>query len=160
MSPAQVPYLHGGTYRIIPGLLVPRLLDEQKARSHLGTYMLAIHYDLQTTEETLTTTIGFGLINEALANFGYPGCLALGGVLGLFYGCVARWSAGFPLLSLRSLLGILVLSVSFENEFSAGVYVTTLFQGACVLLLLAPLAMQRASTRPARLPSAFAGVPA
>ncbi len=157
MSPTQVPYLHGSTYTIIPGLLVPRLFNEEKARTHLGTYMLAIHYNLQTTEDTFTTTIGFGLINEAMANFGYVGCLALGAVLGLFYGGVARWSAGHPLLSLRSLVAILVLSVSFENEFSAGVYVTTLFQGACVVLLLAPLVMLRVPVRSAPSAPALAG---
>ena len=53
MSPDQVPYLHGGTYSIIPGLLVPRMLNDKKERTHLGTYLLAIHYDLQTTEDTV-----------------------------------------------------------------------------------------------------------
>jgi hypothetical protein len=160
MSPAQVPYLHGRTYTIIPGLLVPRVFNKEKARTHEGTYMLAIHYDLQTTEDTLTTTIGFGLINEAMANFGYAGCLALGAGLGLFYGAVARWSAGYPLLSLRSFFAILVLSVAFENEFSAGVYVTTLFQGGCVLLVFALLAMLRVPALPARRPPALAGASA
>jgi hypothetical protein len=160
MSPDPVPYLHGRTYAIIPGLLVPRALNEQKARTHLGTYMLAIHYDLQTTEDTLTTTIGFGLVNEAMANFGYAGCVALGIGLGIFYGAAARWSDGYPLLSLRSLLVILVLSVAFQNEFSAGVYVTTLFQGACVVLALAPLAMTRTGRRPERVHPALAGAPA
>jgi hypothetical protein len=160
MSPDPVPYLHGRTYTIIPGLLVPRAFNPQKARTHLGTYMLAVHYDLQTTDDTLTTTIGFGLINEAMANFGYPGCLALAVGLGTFYGVVARWSAGYPTLSLRGLFAILVLSVSFQNEFSAGVYVTTLFQGSCALLLFALPAMHRAVATPRALSTALAGAPA
>ena len=160
MSPDQVPYLHGRTYAIIPQLLVPRALDGDKKRAHLGTYLLAIDYGLQTSEDTLTTTIGFGLINEAMANFGYAGCLALGCGLGLFYGAVARWSAGYPLDSLRSLLAILVLSVSFQDEFSAGVYVTTLFQGIFVLLVLSPFAMRRGSAALEPLPTALAGAPA
>jgi hypothetical protein len=160
MSPDPAPYLHGRTYAIIPELLVPRLFNEQKARTHEGTYMLAIHYELQTSDDTLTTTIGFGLINEAMANFGYPGCLALGLTLGIFYGGIARWSAGYPLLSLRRLFAILVLSVSFQNEFSAGVYVTTLFQGSCALLLFAMPATRRAGITSRALPSALAGAPA
>jgi hypothetical protein len=160
MSPDQVPYLHGRTYVIIPGLLVPRAFNPQKARTHLGTYMLAIHYDLQTTDDTLTTTIGFGLINEAMANFGYPGCLALAVGLGIFYGAVARWSAGYPTLSLRGLFAVLVLSVSFQNEFSAGVYVTTLFQGSCALFLFAIPALRRAVATPRALPAALIGTPA
>ena len=143
MSPTEVPYLHGATYTIIPQLLVPRLFNENKARTHLGTYLLAIHYDLQRPEDTSVTTIGFGLINEALANFGYLGCAGLGAFLGLFYGLAARWSSSYPLLSLRVLFAILILTVAFENEFTAGVYVTVLFQGACALLLLSLFTMRR-----------------
>lgn len=160
MSPDPVPYLHGQTYAIIPSLLVPRAFNAQKARTHEGTYMLAMHYDLQTADDTLTTTIGFGLINEALANFGYPGCIALAVALGVFYGAVSRWSAGYPLLSLRQFFAILVLSISFQNEFSAGVYVTTLFQGSCALLLLAIPAMRRARPAFHSIPSALTGAPA
>jgi hypothetical protein len=143
MSPAEVPYLHGATYTIIPRLLVPRLFNEEKARTHLGTYLLAIHYDLQRPEDTSITTIGFGLINEAMANFGYPGCVGAGAFLGLFYGWAARWSSSHPLLSLRALFAILILTVAFENEFTAGVYVTVLFQGSCALLLLSLFTMRR-----------------
>ena len=143
MTPAQVPYLRGATYTVIPRLLVPRLFDADKARTHLGTYILAIHYDLQSAEDTYSTTIGFGLINEALANFGYPGCLTLGAGLGLFYGWASRWSASCPLLSLRAFFSILVLTVAFENEFTAGVFVTVLFQGSCALLLLSAVTMRR-----------------
>jgi hypothetical protein len=145
MSPAEAPYLRGETYAIIPRLLVPRLFNEEKARTHLGTYLLAIHYDLQRPEDTSVTTIGFGLINEAMANFGYPGCMGLGAVLGSFYGWAARWSSSHPLLSLRTLFAVLILTVAFENEFTAGVYVTVLFQGSCALLLLGLLTMGRVS---------------
>ncbi len=150
MSPAEVPYLHGATYRIIPRLLVPRLFNAEKERAHLGTYLLALHYRVQTEEDTLTTTIGFGLINEAMANFGYAGCVGLGALLGVFYGAVARWSAGYPLLSARVFFAVLVLSVSFQDEFTAGIYVSTLFQGTCTLLLLSLGTMTRISPRPVR----------
>jgi hypothetical protein len=153
MSPAEVPYLHGATYSIIPRLLIPRAFNEQKERAHLGTYILSVHYELQTTEDTYTTTIGFGLLNEAMANFGYPGCLALGAALGIFYGGAARWSACYPLLSLRTLFAVLVLTVSFQNEFSAGIYASTLFQGSCALVFLALLTMGRVSTLPRTSPS-------
>ena len=157
MSPDPVPYLHGATYSIIPRLLVPRALDADKKRAHLGTYLLAIDYGLQNSEDTLTTTIGFGLVNEAMANFGYPGCLGLGVGLGLFYGMVARLSAGYPLLSLRTMLAILVLSLSFQNEFCASVYATTLFQGTCVVLALTPLAVRRPCATGLQSQPAFAG---
>jgi hypothetical protein len=150
MSPARVPYLNGATYAVIPRLLVPRFFDPEKERAHLGTYMLAIHYDLQRTEDTYTTTIGFGLINEAMANFGRWGCVGLGAVLGAFFGWAGRWSSSYPLLSLRAFFSILVLTVAFENEFTAGVLVTVLFQGSCALIMLSVLAMRRVPVYPAR----------
>lgn len=141
-SPTPIPYLGGATYVILPKLLVPRVFNEDKARSHLGTYMLAIHYGLQRSEDTLTTTIGFGLINEAFGNFGYPGCLGFGLAMGVFYGLAARWSVSHPLLSFRALGTILVLTLAFQNEYTAGVYMTVFFQGACALVLLTIVAMR------------------
>jgi hypothetical protein len=143
MTPGQVPHLVGATYAIIPELLIPRIFDEQKERAHLGTYMLAIHYGLQRPEDTAGTTIGFGLINEALANFGYVGCLGLGAVLGLFFGWIARWSSSSPLLSFRAFFAIITLASAFQNEYTAGVFVTTLFQGWCALLFLSAITMRR-----------------
>ena len=139
-TPEKVPYLNGATYQIIPGLLVPRIFNEGKERSHFGTYLLSIHYGLQRPEDTSMTTIGFGLINEAFANFGRLGCLGLGAVLGAFYGGIARWSSSFPVLSWRGLFSILILATSIETEFTAGVFAATLFQSCCALLFLMPLA--------------------
>ena len=148
MTPGEVPYLGGQTYSVIPRLLIPRLFYAEKARAHLGTYMLAIHYHLQNAEDTYTTTIGFGLINEAEANFGSLGCAGLGIVLGTFYGWAGRWSSSYPLLSHRALFTILILSVAMENEFTAGVYITMLFQGSCALWILSFLAMRRVAAEP------------
>ena len=53
-----------------------------------------------------------------------------------------------------ALSAILVLTVALENELTAGVYVTTLFQGACALILFALLTMRR--IRPGAAPAAFA----
>jgi hypothetical protein len=121
-------YLHGDTYSIIPSLLVPRFIDPTKPWSLEGTTRLNVHFGLQTREETLVTTIGWGLFNEAYANYGFIGTVAMG----FFAGAVAGWitflSQGFPFLSFRSLTAILVLSTSFQTEHSLGVLITSLFQ--------------------------------
>ena len=135
-TPRDVPYLQGETYAIIPQLLIPRFLNANKIRSHEGTYLLNIHYGLQTRKATLTTTIGWGLLNEAYANFGLLGCAGLAVVLGAGYGQATRWSLHTSLLSSRSFVAVLLMGYSFQTEFSAGVYVAALFQSLVPVLII------------------------
>lgn len=139
----DVPFLNGETYTIIPQLLIPRVLYPDKPASHEGTYLLNIHFGLQTREDTRTTTIGWGLLNEAYANFGILGVGGLAIVLGCLYGAVARWSMNCPVLSARYLFAILLISVAYQTEFSASVFVTALFQSTVPLLAIVFLLMKR-----------------
>lgn len=132
--------LAGATYAIIPTLLVPRALMPDKPASHEGTYLLNIRYGLQRRQDTYTTTIGWGLLNEAYGNFGYAGVAGLALVLGTLLGAYARWTYQLPALSARFLGGVLVLAMAFQTEFSSGVLVASLFQslvalGALLVLL-------------------------
>ena len=144
--------MYGDTYAIIPALLVPRIFNPTKMASHEGTYRLNIHYGFQTREDTAHNTIGFGLLNESYANFGYVGVTLLALVLGVYYGAVSRWAQNAPVLSFRSLFAVIVASYAFQTEFAAGVYVSALFQSTCALLILAALFMRRGplSQTPAR----------
>ena len=149
-TPGNVPYLAGETYAVIPHLFIPRILDPgEKPRSHEATYLIAIHYGIQTREDTEITTIAFGLLNEAFANFGFWGVGALGVVLGSFYGAVAHWARRMPILSLRSLFAMLVASYSFQAEYTSTFYAAALFQSTVVLLLIGAVFM-----RPRRVSSA------
>ncbi|MBA2743753.1 MAG: hypothetical protein H0U43_05510, partial [Chthoniobacterales bacterium] len=99
LTPDSVPYMNGETYAILPSLLVPRIFNAQKVASHEGTFLLNIHYGFQTREATETTTVGFGLLNEAFANFGFIGIAGLAVVMGGFYGIVGRLARTAPILS-------------------------------------------------------------
>lgn len=146
-SPKDIPYLMGSTYSIIPELLVPRFLMPDKAASHEGTYLLNIQYGLQTREQTAQTTIGWGLFNESYANFGIAGCALLSILFGAIYGTISCWSLNSPILSSRFLFAILVISVAFQAEFSASVYLTSLFQSIVPLLVLALVFMKPQSVK-------------
>jgi|GEM_PF-574632 len=137
------PYLNGESYTIIPALLLPRFLNPNKLWSHEGTYRLNIHYGLQSREDTLTTTIGFGLINEGYGNFGLPGCILVGLAAGTFLGWVARWAWGMPVLSFRSLFSVLILGGTFQTEFSLGVFITSVFQGTMALSMFSFFFMKK-----------------
>lgn len=157
-SDRGLPHLDGATYAIIPRLLIPRVLDPDKPASHEGTFLLGIHYGLQTREDTASTTIGWGLLNESYANFGLLGCAGLALVLGVFYGSMARWSLNTPILSARSLFTMMLLNFAIQTEFSASVYVTALFQTSVPLAVVVLLFMKTRHFEPLVLP-AHAGRP-
>lgn len=137
-----VPLLEGETYALVPVLLVPRVFYPDKPWTHEGTYRLNIHFGRQTYEQTRSATIGWGLLNEAWANFGNLGMIIVGAGFGVFFGMVAAGSAAAPILSLRSLFAILVLSYTFR-ENTMGVLASSLFQSTVALLGLAFLIMRK-----------------
>jgi len=147
-SPDEIPYLYGETYKIIPRLLIPRVFDPDKPTSHEGTILLNIHYGKQSREETAQTTIGWGLLNEAYANFGLAGVLLLSVILGIAYGAVTRWSLNTPVLSARFLFAVLLMNFSFQTEFAASVYATALFQYSIPLFLLSVFFMRAKQISP------------
>ena len=134
MADANVPFLLGQTYVILPELLIPRILDPTKPEAHTGTHMLNVYYGFQTEEQSEHTTIGFGLLNEAYANFGLVGMAGLAVILGTFYGWVERMALFVPLLSLRGLFAVLAACYAFQVEFTAGVWVSALFQSTVALI--------------------------
>ena len=148
-SPGQVPHLMGETYALIPELLVPRFLTPNKPWAHEGTYRLCIHYGLQKREQTKTTTIGFGLLAEAYANFGYAGVAGLAVLVGTFSGFATRWGRGRPISSFRGLFGLLVLSALLQTESTLGVSTNTLFQGTVALTLVGLVFMRSIPVPPA-----------
>lgn len=145
MAPRQVEFLEGETYRIIPRLLVPRLFDPDKPDSHQGTSMLNIHFGVQTPEDTESTTVGWGLLNEGYANFGVPGVIGVGVMLGLLFGAVGRLTAGAPTMSLNSMVGITLCAIAIQAEFTMAVFATVLFQSMIVLVLVRPLLKRKAA---------------
>jgi hypothetical protein len=147
-APERTPYLMGETYAVIPELLVPRLFNPDKPSSHEGTTILNVHYGLQTREDTLTTTIGWGLLNEAVANFGPAGSVLFGLVTGVLFGWITRVTSGASLLSLRMLVAITFMAFAIQSEFTAGVYVTALFQSLVALFAASLLFMRRGGAQP------------
>lgn len=142
--PRLYPYMGGETYVIIPGLMIPRFLNPNKLRSHEGTHLINIHVKRQTYKQTLKTTIAWGLLPEAYANYGFMGALIIGGGFGAFYGFVTVQGVGAPTFSFRTLFGILVISFALAStEWTAGVYAATLQQSSMPLLAMRLVFMRR-----------------
>ena len=136
VTPDIVPYAEGESYEPILGLLVPRVLDPEKLTSHEGTVRLNVRYGLLSREDSSSTTIGWGLFNEAYANFGLLGCVSLLSFLGGILGLLEKASENYPFASVRFLWCLFVLAMLMQVESSAGVFVTALFQGSVGLVAL------------------------
>ena len=145
-TPDHVDFLEGYSYEMIPELIVPRIIVPDKPASHEGTTRLNVHYGIQTRESTEATTVGWGLINEAWANFGNIGVAVLGCIMGVLYGWIGRLTYGAPVMSMRVFVGATFAAIALQTEFTMGVYVTVLFQSMVVLMVLLPF-LRREPTR-------------
>ncbi len=147
-APATTHFLEGETYAIIPRLLVPRILDPDKPDSHQGTTILNTQFGLQTAEEAQSTTLGWGLINEGYANFGLSGVAGVALFLGLMFGFAGKLTAGAPVMSLATMIGVTFCSLAIQTEFTMAVFVTVLFQSLVVLALVLPILESRPAEEP------------
>jgi len=133
-SPDRLPYLDGETYGQIPGQFVPRFFWAEKPVAHISTYTLSIYYGLQRPEDTKTTTIAFGLLAEAYANFGFYGVGTLAAVFAFCFKKYGCWAQQSPILSYAGLLLVLLMAWSFQTELTLSIWLSSLFQAAVAVL--------------------------
>jgi hypothetical protein len=141
-TPSEVPFFNGLSYEFIPRLLVPRFIDDLKGGPHAANIMLTVNYGLQTLEQTQTTSIGWGLVPEAYANFGYVGVAAVAAVVAAFYAFVSRLTVGVPMTSLSFVIGLLIMAVAVRADTMA-LFVTMQFQSVMGVSLAAVVLMRR-----------------
>jgi hypothetical protein len=133
-TPDRLPCLDGLTYGQIPGQFVPRFFWPEKPVAHISTYTLSIYYGLQRPEDTEKTTIAFGLLAEAYANFGFYGAGLLGAVFAFCLKKYGLWTQQSPILSNAGLLLVLLMAWSFQTELTLSIWLSSLFQAAVAVL--------------------------
>jgi hypothetical protein len=118
-TPSRIDYLNGETYALLPSILLPRFIDADKPATQAGMDLLSIRYGLLTSETVAVTAIGWGLIAEGYANFGYAGVVGIAALLGLFCGALSVWSAQSKVDSLPSLISIasMMALINIEADF-------------------------------------------
>jgi hypothetical protein len=134
--------LDGATYACIPSLLVPRVLVQKRISPTEVNALITLHYHMLTPEESLSTSIAWGLFNEAYANFGYAGLAGLAVVLGSVTGWATRWSMGYPIVSFRGLIAIVLMNLAAQFDQSSGTIAASLSQSTIAVLGLTATIMQ------------------
>lgn len=127
-TPELVPYLGGETYTQLPEMLLPRFVDEEKPVSQAGLNLLSIRYGLQTEDSVGRTTIGWGLVAEALANFGIWSVLIVGAAFGALAGAIMWLSAGGTPTSSRMLIAVPLMLVLANLEANFAYLLVSLMQ--------------------------------
>ncbi len=147
----KIEPLYGATYTMIPPLLVPRILWPDKPRAHEGQVLLNVHFGRQDLISSYRTYIAWGLLPEAVGNFGqYLGSVFLGLVLGVFIAWVENRTANLPVLSLEGFLVFtLFLNMAASFEMVASVLITSIFQSLVpVALACWPFVYRTSAQRP------------
>jgi hypothetical protein len=139
-APQTVPFLDGSTYLAIPGLMVPRFFWPERPSTQDTLRELSLHYGLMAEGDSVT--IGWGLIAEAFANFGYLGVAGLAIVLGLALGHVQRVCGRYPIRSARGLFALMVLFCMVNIEANSASLLATLMQSTVALIVLTFFVMQ------------------
>ncbi len=140
IAPDVVPYLAGESYLLFPTMLIPRFVEAGKTSSQAAMRLLNVRFGIQTDQAANFTSIGWGPVLEAYANFGNIGAVFIGLLLGLFAGILTRVSDRQLPTSLPSLVAIagLVTMINLESDFS---YLMVNFFQACIALLMFYVAM-------------------
>jgi hypothetical protein len=131
-----LPLLGGETYSYIPAQLVPRIMWPGKPSGQAATMRLSIYFGLQDEFSTRSTSIAFGMLTEAYANFGFAGMAVFGLLVGWVTKVISMWTRSCPLLSNGSLIMILIVAWSIQTELPLSVWFASLYQALiCVLAL-------------------------
>jgi hypothetical protein len=97
--------------------------------------LLNIRYGILSVDGVGSTAVGWGLIAEAWANFGYWGEILIGLLVGVFAGTLMRWSAGASAVSRPTLVAIIGMTALLNLEADLAGLMTTLFQTIVGVLL-------------------------
>lgn len=134
VTPERQPFLGGETYTYVWAQFIPRPFWPDKPSAHIATNRLAVYYGLQSTEDTAKTTVGFGLLTEAYANFGFIGVAVLGMIFATGFKKIAEWSSESPILSYPGLFMIVLMAWSFMTEYTLSIWISSLWTATAVVL--------------------------
>jgi O-antigen polysaccharide polymerase Wzy len=152
ITPDYRPFLYGESYSYFPSMLIPRIIDEERTFSQKAMTVLNVSFGFQTEEAAAVTAIGWGVIAEGYANYGFLGVAGVGVVIGLIGGFFTRWSNGSSVLSIPTLVSIAVLLVMINLEADFSYLMVNMMQAVIATIIMFSLFKALISIRLGYLP--------
>jgi hypothetical protein len=146
-TPDSIDYLRGATYALLPDILVPRFIDSAKPISGVGMELINIHYGIFSGQDEAFTSIGWGLVAEAYANYGYPCVVGIALILGFLSGALHNWSAGATVISMPTLLSIATIMALINVELDFIQICSLILQSFAAVLIFHTAIRSLASNR-------------
>ena len=141
-TPRDLEFLYGKTYALLPVLLIPRFLEEDKPASQAVMNMLNIRYGLGVQDDlgNIKTWIAWGIISEAFVNFGMLGVAGMGLIMGTLCGMMTRLALASDAASLKAIFAVVSLGSFINLEYDFTYLCTILFQSFFVAVVMAAFA--------------------
>lgn len=134
-SPSQLPFLNGESYTEGVKLLVPSFLWKGRPDIHHSMQAIGLYYGIHTEESMQVTSISFGQIGEAWANFGWFGLVLEGAYFGWFFSVGANITGVRGQRSMNTmgfLFGMVFCGWAVNVEHSWGAMMMAFWQTAVV----------------------------
>ncbi len=149
-APDRVDYLRGETYALLPGILVPRFIESDKPFSGVGMELLNVRFGLFNAREETLTSVGWGLVAEAYANYGYVCVAGIALALGVLLGALYNWSVNAPVISMPTLFSIATLMALINVELDFIQLCSIILQSFAAVLVFHTAIRSLATNRNAR----------
>jgi hypothetical protein len=130
MTPSQVPFQGGATYKYLAVTLVPRFLWPDKPSISDANRFYQVEYGLTSERGLDSVSIAVGSLGEAYINFGWPGVLAIMFAIGIVLGVYERTLGLTKSSSLFLAIGIALIPGFLTIESQLGQYFGGVLQQA------------------------------
>jgi hypothetical protein len=133
-SPRMLPFLDGESYWLGLELFIPKFLWKGRPDVHYPMQKMGLYYGVHTQESMEMTSISFGQIAEAWANFGWAGIVVVGALFGALFGFARNLAQGDDPLTVGCFFGMMFISLAVNLEHSAGAWLMGFSQAAVIAL--------------------------